>query len=53
MRLHRTLIASYLIISSSCAAARDNAPNARPGREATPAEVADPMMCFARLVGGE
>jgi hypothetical protein len=54
MRLHLPFIAlSLLAAVSACTARQDTSPDANPVQEPAPAEVADPMASFARMVPGE
>ncbi len=54
MRLHHTYIALPLIAALfACTARQDESPDAGPVQEPAPAEVADPMASFARMVSGE
>jgi len=54
MRLHHTFIVLSLIAApSACTARQDKSPDAKPVREPAPAEVADPMASFARMIPGE
>ena len=54
MRLHPTQLARTLIAAlPACIAVQDESPDAHPVKEPAPAEVADPMASFARMVGGE
>jgi len=54
MRLHHAFAALSLTGAlSACTAGQDKSPDVRPLREPAPAEVANPMASFARMVGGE
>jgi len=54
MRLHPTFIALFPIAGLfGCAAVQDESPDAMPVQEPAPAEVANPMASFARMVSGE
>lgn len=54
MRLHHGCIVLSLVAApSTCTAAQDKSPNAKPVHEPAPSEVTDPLARFARMVGGE
>lgn len=54
MRLRHNLIALSLIVALSArTTGQDKSPDAKTAQKPTPAEVADPMASFARMVSGE
>jgi len=54
MRHHHIFIALSLIAAlSACTARRGKSPDAKPAQSPAPAEVADPMASFARMIPGE
>jgi hypothetical protein len=53
MRLHHAFIALSLIVAQSCTVAQDESADAKRAKEPVPAQVANPMASFARMLPGE